>query len=293
MDNFLDKHGLSTLWGLIKSHVSSAISALSSVYAPMSHSHTKSQVTDLTAATTSSDGLMSKEDKSKLDGIDKSSLANKIEQVKVNGSALTPDTQKAVDIPVPTKTSELSNDSDFVSDSTYVHTDNNFSTAEKTKLVGVEAGAQVNVVEEIRVNGTKVTPSGKAVNITVPTDNASLANGAGYQTEAEVRSAIDAKLMSTFKPQGSVSFSGLPSTPGQGDLGKVWNVTDGFTIDSRFVEYEQSSAKSYPSGSNVVVVQVGSGYKLDVLGGFVDLTGYWSKAELAVITDAELEAICV
>lgn len=38
---------------------------------------------------------------------------NIIETVKVNGTPLTPDTQKAVDIPVPTATSELTNDSDF------------------------------------------------------------------------------------------------------------------------------------------------------------------------------------
>ena len=46
---------------------------------------------------------------------------------------------------VPTKTSDLTNDSNFVSDGSYVHTDNNFTTAEKTKLSGIEAGAEVNV----------------------------------------------------------------------------------------------------------------------------------------------------
>lgn len=35
---------------------------------------------------------------------------------------------------IPTKTSELMNDSDFVVDSLYVHTDNNFTNEEKTKL---------------------------------------------------------------------------------------------------------------------------------------------------------------
>lgn len=35
---------------------------------------------------------------------------------------------------IPTKTSDLTNDSNFVSDSEYVHTDNNFTTEEKTKL---------------------------------------------------------------------------------------------------------------------------------------------------------------
>ena len=35
---------------------------------------------------------------------------------------------------VPTKTSDLTNDSDFVSDENYVHTDNNYSDTEKTKV---------------------------------------------------------------------------------------------------------------------------------------------------------------
>ena len=41
---------------------------------------------------------------------------NVIESVKVNGTALTPDSNKAVDIPVATKTSELENDSGYITD---------------------------------------------------------------------------------------------------------------------------------------------------------------------------------
>ena len=46
---------------------------------------------------------------------------------------------------IPTKTSDLTNDSDFVSDANYVHTDNNFTDALESKLEGIEAGAEVNV----------------------------------------------------------------------------------------------------------------------------------------------------
>lgn len=41
-------------------------------------------------------------------------------------------------------------------------------TTAETKLNGIEAGAQVNVIETIKVNGTTVTPAGKAVDITIP-----------------------------------------------------------------------------------------------------------------------------
>ena len=42
--------------------------------------------------------------------------------------------------------------------------------AEGTKLSGIATGAQVNVIETIKVNGTALTPDGnKAVDITIPT----------------------------------------------------------------------------------------------------------------------------
>lgn len=45
------------------------------------------------------------------------------------------------------------------------------TAAERTKLSGIESNAQANVIEEIKVNGKKVTPSGKSVNITIDTTN--------------------------------------------------------------------------------------------------------------------------
>jgi hypothetical protein len=43
-----------------------------------------------------------------------------------------------------------------------------FTSALKTKLEGIAAGAQVNVIESIKVNGVAQTVTGKAVNITIP-----------------------------------------------------------------------------------------------------------------------------
>ena len=44
---------------------------------------------------------------------------------------------------IPTKTSDLENDSNFVSDSHYTHTDNNFTTTEKTKLAALDGKQQI------------------------------------------------------------------------------------------------------------------------------------------------------
>lgn len=46
---------------------------------------------------------------------------------------------------------------------------NDYTTDEKNKLKDIAAGAQVNVIETVKVNGVALTPSSKAVNVTVPT----------------------------------------------------------------------------------------------------------------------------
>ena len=62
------------------------------------------------------------------------------------GKFLTTDGSSAswAEVDIPTKTSELTNDSDFVSDANYVHTDNNFTTTLKNKLDGIAEGATVD-----------------------------------------------------------------------------------------------------------------------------------------------------
>ena len=46
---------------------------------------------------------------------------------------------------------------------------NDYTTTEKNKLAGIAAGAQVNVIESVKVNGVALPISEKAVNVTVPT----------------------------------------------------------------------------------------------------------------------------
>ena len=61
---------------------------------------------------------------------------------------------------------------------------NDYTDAEKTKLNGIEAGAEVNEIDSISVNGsTQTIDANKNVDITVPTNNNQLANGAGYITK--------------------------------------------------------------------------------------------------------------
>lgn len=198
-------------------------------------------------------------------------------------------------IVVPTKTSDLTNDSNFVSDANYVHTDNNYTNQEKTKLAGVSNGAQVNVIETVKVNNVALTPSEKTVNIPVPTDNQQLSNGAGYQNESQVNALIDSKIQSFIIPKGSILFANLP-TPASTNLGWMWNMSDSFTIDNRFVEYESGVTKTYPKGTNVYVVNNGTAstpdYKFDVYEGFIDLSGYATKDDVETLSTAEIQNIC-
>lgn len=64
-------------------------------------------------------------------------------------------------------------------DSTYVKkngTDRLFTAAEATKLAGIAEGAQVNVIESIKVNNVEQAVDSKAVNIAVPVaDDTSIA----------------------------------------------------------------------------------------------------------------------
>lgn len=46
---------------------------------------------------------------------------------------------------------------------------NDYTSDEKTKLEGIATGAQVNVIETVKVNGVALTPSDKAVDVAVPT----------------------------------------------------------------------------------------------------------------------------
>lgn len=60
-------------------------------------------------------------------------------------------------------------------------------------------------------------------------------------------------LDGAFIFKGSSAFASIPATPTAAMVGYVWNITDAFTTDSRFVE---GAGKDYPAGSNVAVADL-------------------------------------
>lgn len=69
---------------------------------------------------------------------------------------------------------------------------NDYTTDEKNKLAGIVAGAQVNVIESVKVNGTAQTISNKEIDIPVPTNLSQLTNDI-YEvaTSAEITAILN------------------------------------------------------------------------------------------------------
>lgn len=254
---------------------------------------------------------------------------NTIESISVNGTPVAPDAQKNVALTVPTATSDLTNDSNFAVDANYVHTDNNYTNTEKTKLEGVETGAEVNVIETVKVNGTALTPdaqkavdvtiptkvsdltndgdgtagsefatksyvdqnggkidvikvngtaqtiTNKEVDLTVPTKVSDITNDSNFQNETQVDAKIASAVASAVTLKGSVAtYSDLPST-GQ-KHGDMYDVLD--------------TGKNY-----VWLVENGTG-RWDDYAGTMDLSAYWISTPgqsntLEAMTVAEVNAI--
>ena len=102
--------------------------------------------------------------------------------------------------------------------------------------------------------------------------------GAVAESKTYADTQIAAKIGSVYKPAGSIAFADLPKTPSATTLGNVYNVTDAFEADTRFVTGEQGT--SYPAGSNVAVVQIEEAYYFDVLAGTVDLSDYSTTTQM-------------
>lgn len=106
-----------------------------------------------------------------------------------------------------------------------------------------------------------------------------------------IEDTVKAQIGAVYVAKGSSTLAGLP-TPGETNVGWVYNVSEAFVTDARFVE---GASHDYPAGTNVVIVDNGSGtthdYKFDVLAGTTDLSGYWKKSELIEVTTAEIDAM--
>ena len=133
-----------------------------------------------------------------------------------------------------------------------------------------QTGAQGYADTQIGAAKTELIGSGDATATTI--------KGAVQEAQGYADQQIASKIGSVYKPAGSVAFANLPETPSAANLGNVYNVTDAFEADTRFVTGEQGD--SYPAGSNVAVVQIEEAYYFDVLAGTVDLSAYSTTVQM-------------
>lgn len=156
---------------------------------------------------------------------------------------------------------------------------NDYTSAEKQKLSGIASGAQVNVIESVSVNGTALSATSKAVNVTVPTKTSQLTNDSSYVTSSSLSStlsgyAMKSDISSMYKYKGSVdSYANLP--------------TSGQTVGDSYNVKSADSSHGIKKGDNVVW----TGTEWDVLSGTVDLSGYMDKTSYTIATTTDIDAI--
>lgn len=185
---------------------------------------------------------------------------NVIETVKVNGTALTPDANKAVNVVVPTSLSGLASDTthrtvsdtekstwsgkqDALVSGTNIKTINNESILGSGNITiqgGSGGSGDENVIEIVKVNGTALTPdANKAVDVTVPTE--STVSGWGFTKNAGTITGIT--MNGASKGTSGVVNLGTVLTSHQDISGKVGSTTVHTIVSLTETEYIALSTK--------------------------------------------------
>ena len=237
------------------------------------------------------------EEKNKLAGIAAGAQVN----VKPDWNASSGNAAGILNKPtIPSKTSDLTNDSGFITEDQVPEgavASNTMPKMDGTAAVGVETafsrGDPVHPSDTSKANTADVyaktetyTQTEIDSKLNLKANSATTLSGYGI-ADAYTKSEVDGKLSAVYKPAGNTLFANLP-TPSASNLGNVYNMTDAFTTDSRFIDSEPTQ---YPIGTNIVVVQVEDAYYFDVLAGFVDLSGYLKTADMVSITNQEIDTV--
>lgn len=227
---------------------------------------------------------------------------NAIATVKVNGTALTPDANKAVDISVPQSSQDLS-DGGSLATQTYVDNKveqdggkinvikkNGTALTITDKTVDIPVPTQVSdltdgdtvatkdyvaqnggKIDKIKVNNTEQTidSTDKSVNIVVPTKVSDITNDSGFQTADEVTSAINTAIGNSQHLKKSVVAS-LPATGEENILYLVPDDNGGANKD--------------------MYIWDGSAFVL-IGNTETDLDGYWNETNLTALTTTEIDEV--
>ena len=283
------------------------------------------------------------DEKTKLSGVAAGAQVNVLEGIQKNGATVSP-VNKIVNLAIPTKTSDITNDSGFIteadipegaaastatplmdgtaavgSSNAFARGDHrhpsdtskvdkvagkglsteDYTTTEKTKLGGIAAGAQVNVLEGIKVNGTAQAPTDKIVNIAVPVV---------YDGDAEAGSPHKGSMAYVPIYYFNAVIENSEQTIG-GMIATKANASDVYTkteVDQKLVgamNYKGTVAAvvNLPSSGNATgdvyhVTADGAEYAWngsawEELGTAIDLSGYVEESDITLATDAQVIAL--
>ena len=147
----------------------------------------------------------------------------------------------------------------LVQDAGYVHTDNNFTNADVTKLSGIAAGAEVNV----HADWTESDSSSDAFILhkpAIPTKTSDLTNDSGFITLSDIPAQVNADWNSS---SGASEILNKPSIPSK---------TSDLTNDSGFITSADAPVKD---------VQVNSSSVVDAQGvANINLSGFATTQDL-------------
>lgn len=123
---------------------------------------------------------------------------------------------------------------------------NDYTTTEKNKLSNIASGAQVNVIESVKVNGTTLSVTSKAVDVSVPTALSQLTNDSGYITSADVPEGAAASTV-TPKMDGTAA-RGTDSGFARGDHVHPTDTSRASASDLTALETRVGTAETKLSG---------------------------------------------
>ncbi len=197
---------------------------------------------------------------------------------------------------------------------------NDYTTEDKTKLTGISAGAEVNSIETIAVNGTVISPdANRKVSITTPTKTSDITNDSDFQTGTEVSTAIDEAISGITGIEFNFDYDTVAELPATGATGTIYFIPDQNcfeeTTDTEFIEgkkyFEKNQQDQFVPTTDTEMVSGKTYYTLktglntydeyvwsiakqsyEMFGSAaIDTTLFWSKSELVALTNQEIDAL--
>jgi len=180
-----------------------------------------------------------------------------VQSVKIGSSSTEYKSGTTVTLPAyPSKTSDLTNDSNFVNDAYYVHTDNNYTVTDKEKLAGIATGAEVNqnAFSNVKIGNTTISADSKTDTLEfVAGNNVTLTPDATSDTVTI--NAVD----TTYESKSAASGGTAVSLVTTGEK-YIWNNKSNFSGNYNDLTNKPTlgtaAAKDIPSSGNASTTQV-------------------------------------